>query len=190
MRSSQDPPCAIFWPDCFLDMSQSICPFPKFFPSQLDKNDLFFMQHAYNEAINAWNQDEVPIGAVIRHKEEIISSAHNQTRGQKDPTAHAEMIAITMAAKHIGDWRLNECILYVTKEPCPMCAGASVMARIKKIHYSFEDPKMGGLGGATSLHSLELSNHKPKISVGIMRQESRELIQAFFQLQRSSNANN
>ena len=190
MRPSQVPPHVIFGPDKNPDMNQSICPFPKFFPSQLDKNHLFYMQHAYNEAINAWNQNEVPIGAVIRHHDEIISSAHNQTRGQKDPTAHAEMIAITMAAKRIGDWRLNDCTLYVTKEPCPMCAGATVMARIRKIHFSFEDPKMGGLGGATSLHSLELSNHKPKISVGIMRQESMKLVQAFFQLQRSSNTDN
>ena len=88
------------------------------------------MQHAYNEAINAWNEDEVPVGAVIAMEDQIIASAHNQTRLQKDPTAHAEMIAITMAAQKIGDWRLNECKLYVTKEPCPMCSGATIMARL------------------------------------------------------------
>ncbi len=143
------------------------------------------MQHAYNEAIRAWESDEVPVGAVIRLNDQIIASAYNQTRVQKDPTAHAEMIAITMAAKSIGDWRLNECELYVTKEPCPMCAGATVMARIGKIHYSFRDPKMGGLGGAVSLHALEDSNHKPLISAGIMEQEAMSLVRAFFQKHRN-----
>ena len=87
------------------------------------------MQLAYNEAINAWNADEVPVGAVIARGDEVIASSFNQTRQQNDPSAHAEMIAITMAAKSVGDWRLNECRLYVTKEPCPMCSGATVMAR-------------------------------------------------------------
>ena len=127
------------------------------------------MQHAYNEAISAWVADEVPIGAVVVHEKQIIAAAHNQTRTQNDPTAHAEMIAITIAANHIGDWRLNECKLFVTKEPCPMCSGASIMSRIGEVHFSFEDPKMGGLGGAISLHDLELSNHKPKIVKGTMQ---------------------
>ena len=142
------------------------------------------MSHAFNLAIDAWHADEVPIGAVIVHKGEIISTAHNQTRTQTDPTAHAEMIAITMAARKIGDWRLNECDLYVTKEPCPMCAGATIMSRMGVVHYSFQDRKMGGLGGATSLHALEMSNHKPRIQMGIMEEESKVLVQAFFQSQR------
>ena len=96
-------------------MKYAPCPFPKLFPSQLVKDDLFFMQMAYNEAINAWNLNEVPIGAVITRNDEIIASACNQTRQSGDPTAHAEMIAITMAAKKIGDWRLNDCRLFVTK---------------------------------------------------------------------------
>ena len=102
-------------------MKQPIeCPFPRLFPSQLEKNENFYMQLAYNESISAWENDEVPIGAVIVDPAgEIIASAYNQTRKCKDPTAHAEMLAITMAAKKIGDWRLNECKLYVTKEPCP-----------------------------------------------------------------------
>lgn len=165
-------------------MIRTDCPFPKIFPSQLEKDDLFFMQHAYNEAISAWIADEVPIGAVVVHDEQIIATAHNQTRTQNDPTAHAEMIAITIAANHIGDWRLNECKLFVTKEPCPMCSGATIMSRVGEVHFSFEDPKMGGLGGAISLQSLELSNHKPKIVKGTMQEECRALIQAFFQIQR------
>lgn len=161
------------------------CPFPKVFPSQLERNETFYMQHAYNLSINAWNADEVPIGAVIVHQEEIIASAHNQTRSQKDPSAHAEMIAITQAARHIGDWRLNDCRLFVTKEPCPMCAGATVIARVGEVHFAHGDPKMGGLGGATSLHDLQYSNHKPKIFEGIFSAECKALLQAFFQIKRT-----
>ena len=101
------------------------------------------MQLAFNEAITAWENDEVPVGAVIADGHgEVIATANNQTRN-KDPTAHAEMLAITKAAQKIGDWRLNDCTMYVTKEPCPMCAGASVVARIK-ILFVFSDPKWGG----------------------------------------------
>jgi len=165
-------------------MKETPCPFPKVFPSQLVKDDLFFMQMAYNEAINAWNQDEVPIGAVIALDGELIASACNQTRQSGDPTAHAEMIAITMAAKKIGDWRLNDCHLFVTKEPCPMCSGAVIMSRIGKVHFGFLDHKMGCLGGAQSLHELPKSNHTPLVSHGTFGEECHALIQTFFQLQR------
>ena len=121
--------------------------FPQGFSFSLEKGNLFFMQLAYNEAINAWNDDEVPVGAVIARGDEVIASAFNQTRRHKDPTAHAEMIAMTMAAKSVGDWRLNECRLYVTKEPCPMCSGATIMARLGEVHFAVKDPKMGCLGG-------------------------------------------
>jgi tRNA(adenine34) deaminase len=161
-----------------------LCPFPKLFPSQLERDASFYMQHAYNQSINAWNDDEVPIGAVIVLEDEIISSAYNQTRMQKDPTAHAEMIAITQAAKSIGDWRLNECQLFVTKEPCPMCAGATIISRLGEVHFAFKDPKMGGLGGATSLHELPQSNHKPKVFSGTLELECKNLIQSFFQIKR------
>ena len=165
-------------------MKETPCPFPKVFPSQLVKDDLFFMQMAYNEAINAWNLDEVPIGAVIALGGEVIATACNRTRQSVDPTAHAEMIAITMAAKKIGDWRLNDCHLFVTKEPCPMCSGAVIMSRIGKVHFGFPDPKMGCLGGAKSLHELPKSNHTPVVSHGTFGEECHALVQAFFQLQR------
>ena len=140
---------------------------------------------AYNESIAAWENDEVPVGAVIVDNQgEIIASAHNQTRKCKDPTAHAEMLAITMAAKKIGDWRLNECKLFVTKEPCPMCSGATIASRIGKVFFGLEDPKMGCLGGATSLHLLEKSNHKPLVIGGIMREVSAQILQDFFKLHR------
>ena len=118
------------------------CPFPRLFPSQLEKDDYFYMQMAYNESIAAWENDEVPVGAVIVDNQgEIIASAHNQTRKCKDPTAHAEMLAITMAAKKIGDWRLNDCKLFVTKEPCPMCAGATMLVESRKFTMRLMIPK-------------------------------------------------
>jgi len=160
------------------------CPFLKLHPSALDKDPSYYMSQAYNLAIDAWNKDEVPVGAVIVYQKEIIASAFNQTRTQNDPTAHAEMIAITMAAKKLGDWRLNDCEMYVSKEPCPMCAGASIMARITKIHFAIEDLKMGCLGGATSLHQLPRSNHKPEVNSGILKEPCESIIQAFFKLQR------
>ena len=160
------------------------CPFQKRYPSQLVKDDEFYMTLAYNEAINAWKANEVPIGAIVEYGGEIVGKGHNQVEISKDPTAHAEMLAITQASRSIGDWRLNEATLYVTKEPCPMCSGATVMARLGEVHYAVEDPKMGGLGGATSLHTLPFSNHKPKVFRKTMELECKEMLQAFFQLQR------
>ena len=108
------------------------------------------MALAFNRAVDAWREDEVPIGAVIVKAGEVVASAHNAVESLKDPTAHAEILAITQAAKAIGDWRLNECTLYVTKEPCPMCAGAAIMSRLGRVVYAWGDPKMGCLGGATA----------------------------------------
>ena len=161
------------------------CPFDRIFPSPLQKDDQYFMSLAYNAAIEAWRSDEVPIGAVIVSKDEVIATAYNQTRKQSDPTAHAEIIAITMAARAIGDWRLNECSLYVTKEPCPMCSGATIMSRLGRVVYALPDPKMGCLGGALSLHQLPHSNHKPDVISGTLQENCEILIQAFFKLQRS-----
>ena len=168
--------------------SEIICPFSKLFPSQMNKDDEFYMQHAYNQSINAWNADEVPVGAVIVFEDQIIASAFNQTRMQKDPSAHAEMIAITQASSFIGDWRLNECKLFVTKEPCPMCAGATIISRLGEVHFALKDPKMGGLGGAVSLHQLTESNHKPKVFSGQLELECKELLQEFFRMRRKHNS--
>ena len=104
------------------------CPFPKLFPSQLLRDDVFYMSLAYNQAIDAWREDEVPVGAIIELGGEVIAAAHNQVDGTRDPTAHAEILAMTQAARAIGDWRLTGATLYVTKEPCPMCSGATLMA--------------------------------------------------------------
>ena len=161
------------------------CPFPKKFPSQLQRDDEFFMSLAFNQAIDAWRKDEVPIGCVIERDGEIIASAHNTVEQSKDPTAHAEMLAVTQAASAIGDWRLSECTLYVTKEPCPMCSGAMIMARLKRVCYAVPDPKMGCLGGATNLNDLPRSNHRCELVPGAaLEHECRSLIQAFFQAKR------
>ena len=168
--------------------SKQDCPFPKLFPSQLEKDASFYMQHAYNQSINAWQADEVPVGAVVVFEEQIIASAYNQTRIQKDPSAHAEMIAISQASRFIGDWRLNKCKLFVTKEPCPMCTGATIISRIAEVHFALEDPKMGGLGGAVSLHQMPNSNHKPKVFSGTLSSECKSLFQSFFQMKRIANS--
>ena len=168
--------------------SKQDCPFQKLFPSQLEKDANFYMQHAYNQSINAWQADEVPVGAIVVFEEQIIASAYNQTRLQNDPSAHAEMIAISQASRFIGDWRLNECKLFVTKEPCPMCAGATIISRIGEVNYALEDPKMGGLGGAISLHQMPHSNHKPKVFSGTLALECKNLFQAFFQLKRMASS--
>ena len=109
------------------------CPFEKLRPSQLVRDDAFYMALAFNLAVDAWRIDEVPIGAVIERGGEIIAAAHNEVERSNDPTAHAEMLAITQAAHKIGDWRLNDCTLYVTKEPCPMCSGAALLYKIPRI---------------------------------------------------------
>lgn len=159
-------------------------PFEKLYPSALNRDADYYMIHAYNEAIEAWEKDEVPIGAVIEHGGRIIASAHNQSRSANDPTAHAEILAISQAANTLGDWRLNECTLYVTKEPCPMCSGALVIARIGKVYYGLPDPKMGCVGGATDLGALPGSNHKFESTGGVLEELNHEILKAFFDKKR------
>jgi tRNA(adenine34) deaminase len=144
------------------------------------------MAHAYNEAIEAYREDEIPIGAVIVHGKRIIASSHNRVATLKDPTAHAEMLAITQAAQSIGDWRLNETKLYVTKEPCPMCSGAAIMARIGKVIYGFKDPKMGCLGGVISLLDFPEINHRPAIESDILRDQCHTILRHFFEIRRKN----
>ena len=161
------------------------CPFEKRFPSQLVRDDAFFMSLAYNQAVDAWRQDEVPIGAVIEVGGEIVASAHNTVESARDPTAHAEILAITQAAAKLGGWRLEGATVYVTKEPCPMCSGAMLMSRVKRVCYAVPDPKMGCLGGATNLNDLPRVNHHVELTAGnVLEAECRELLQAFFKLKR------
>jgi tRNA(adenine34) deaminase len=160
------------------------CPFEKVFPSQLQRDDDFYMWLAYNQAIDAWKQDEVPIGAVIILGGEVIAAAHNQRDSSKDPTAHAEILAMTQAAKAVDNWRLTDATLYVTKEPCPMCSGATLMSRLKRVVFAVSDLKMGCLGGATDLNALPRSNHRLEVTRGVLEQPCLDLIRAYFQLKR------
>ena len=160
------------------------CPFLPLHPSYLSRGDEFFMKLAYNQALKAWNCGEVPVGAVIEFGGELIAQAHNSVEGSRDPTAHAEILAITQAAAKLGDWRLAGATLYVTKEPCPMCAGACVMSRLKRVVYAVSDPKMGFLGGAMKFHDLPTLNHSLSVKNGALEAECAELLKTFFALKR------
>lgn len=160
------------------------CPFDKRYPSALNRDDRYYMELAYNQAIDAWRENEVPIGAIIECGGEIVGQAHNRVESTNDPTAHAEMLAITQASAAIKNWRLNEATLYVTKEPCPMCSGASMMSRLKRVVYAVPDPKMGGLGGLYDVNSYPTINHSLEVEIGVLQDDCLELLQAFFQLKR------
>ena len=160
------------------------CPFEKKFPSQLNRDDSFFMKMAYNAAIDAYRNNESPIGAVMVREGEVIACAHNEVESTKDPTAHAEILAITKAANKIKNWRLSDCTLYVTKEPCPMCAGAAIMARINRLVYAVADPKMGFLGGALDITRTQSLNHHPQIARGVLEGDCKLLLTSFFEQKR------
>jgi len=143
-----------------------------------------FMRMALREANQAAEEDEVPIGTVIVHGDRVIASAHNQREQLRDPTAHAEMIAITQAAESLGSWRLEGCVLYVTLEPCPMCAGAIVQARIPIVVYGATDPKAGAVQSLYNLLTDERLNHRALIIPGVLASDCAAVLTAFFQKQR------
>lgn len=142
------------------------------------------MQEALKEAAKALDRDEVPVGAVIVHKNKIIARAHNQIITLKDPTAHAEMIAITQAADYLKNERLINCSLYATIEPCPMCAGAFVLARIEKIVYGADDPKSGACGSVINIANNKKLNHRIEITSGVLREDCAYLMKEFFKKKR------
>ena len=148
------------------------------------RNHEFYMQEALREARKAFDEDEVPVGAVIVHNGLIIARAHNQIKLLKDPTAHAEMIAITQAANHLQNERLIGSSIYVTIEPCSMCAGAVVLARIKELFYAADDPKAGACGSVLDVVNNKKLNHRVKIEKGILGQESGALLREFFRKKR------
>jgi tRNA(adenine34) deaminase len=170
----------------YSDKTVPPCPLEKRHPSLLAMDDTYFMTLAYNLAIDAWNKGEVPIGAVVEYGGHVVAKAHNCVESLKDPTAHAEILALTSAAQAIGDWRMDGATLYVTKEPCPMCSGAMVMSRMSRVVYAVRDPKMGCLGGAVNLNDLPRSNHRCELVAGVMEAECLELIQAFFAIRRAA----
>lgn len=142
--------------------------------------DRYYMLKALKLAMDAGDADEVPVGAVIVREDQVIGSSSNQSQLLKDPTAHAEILAITQAAAAVGDWRLSECTLYVTKEPCVMCAGAVVQSRMARVVWGAGDPRRGGESVFGILNSAAL-NHRPKITAGVMESEARDLLTSFFQ---------
>lgn len=142
--------------------------------------DIYFMKQALREAEKAYERNEVPVGAIIVFEDKIIGRGYNQTLSLKDPTAHAEMIAITSAANYLQDYRLEGCKIYVTLEPCPMCAGALVNARISQLYFSVFDPKAGACGTLFNITHNKALNHQIKTFSGLLENESKSLLQAFF----------
>jgi tRNA(adenine34) deaminase len=149
-------------------------------------SDHYYMGEALRQAAKAFNADETPVGAVIVREGQIIARAFNQVETLKDATAHAEMLAITQAEEAVGDWRLTDCTLYVTKEPCPMCAGAMVHVRFRRVVFGAADPKAGAAGGTMNLLQYPTLNHRCEITSGVREAECRSLLQTFFAERRKS----
>lgn len=147
--------------------------------------DEAFMNEALRFARKAFEKEEVPVGAIVVRAGKIIARAFNQVEMLKDATAHAEMLAITQAEAAVGDWRLADCDLYVTKEPCPMCAGALVHVRIRRVIFGCPDPRGGAAGGAINLLQLPGLNHRCEITSGVLAQECAALLQSFFRARRT-----
>lgn len=143
-----------------------------------------FMQQALVEAERAFAEEEVPVGAVIVHEDRIIAAAHNQREQLRDPTAHAEMVAITQAAEARQSWRLDDCTLYVTLEPCAMCAGAVVQARIPLVVYGAADPKAGAVQSLYQLLGDGRLNHRAAVISGVLAEPCGQILTRFFQQQR------
>ena len=149
-------------------------------------SDEYFMREALRQARRALAADEVPIGAIVVRDGAIIARAWNQVEMLKDATAHAEMLAITQAEAAVGDWRLTDCDLYVTKEPCPMCAGAIVHARLRRVVFGCPDPKCGGAGGMVNLLQMPELNHRCLTSSGILADECAAMLKDFFRARREA----
>ena len=145
-----------------------------------------YMRLALTEAQQAIAEDEVPVGAVIVCDDRVVASAHNQRETLRDPTAHAEMIAITQAAESLGSWRLDGCTLYVTLEPCPMCAGAILQARIPTVVYGAADPKAGAVRTLYRLLDDERLNHRCLIVSDVLTEPCGAILSRFFQKQRAA----
>ena len=142
------------------------------------------MKLALDEAMKAYDKKEIPIGAIIVKDGRIIGRGYNQCESLMDPTAHAEMIALTSAANTLGDWRLKDCSIYVTKEPCPMCAGLLVHSRINRLIFSSKDLKTGAAGSAFSLLNHEKHNHQVQVKSGLLAAECSDMLSAFFKRRR------
>jgi tRNA(adenine34) deaminase len=152
----------------------------------MGKIDEIYMSEALKEAQEAFKENEVPVGAVIVHKGKVISRAHNQVERLKDPTAHAEMLALTSATNYRNTKWLNGATLYVTIEPCSMCAGALVLARVKNLVYGADDPKAGACGSITNIVNHQKLNHRIKVKKGVSEKECADLLRNFFKKKRKA----
>ena len=146
-----------------------------FFP-----RDEYFMRLALREATRALDHDDVPIGAVIVKDGEVIGSGHNEREVRADPTAHAEMVALREAARALGSWRVLDAVMYVTLEPCAMCAGAIVLARVPRIVFGVRDPKAGAAGSVLNVLNEPRLNHRPQVESGLLEEDCSNLLRAFF----------
>ena len=147
--------------------------------------DMAAMQHAIDEALEAGRAGDIPIGAVVTNRDGlVIAAAHNEREAANDPTAHAEVLALRRAGEVLGDWRLDECTLVVTLEPCPMCAGAIVLARVPRVVYGAADPKAGAAQSLFQLLSDPRLNHRAAVTAGVLADECGAILSRFFEQKR------
>ena len=146
-----------------------------FFP-----RDEYFMRLALREAERALEHDDVPVGAVLVHEGEVVAAARNERELRGDPTAHAEVLALREASARLGTWRLLDTVLYVTLEPCAMCAGAIVLARVPRVVYAADDPKAGAAGSVLDVLAEPRLNHRPVVDPGLLASEAAGMLRAFF----------
>jgi tRNA(adenine34) deaminase len=144
------------------------------------EEDVYFMRLALREAERALAHGDVPVGAVLVHGEEVLAGTHNERELRADPTAHAEILALREASRALGSWRLLDCSLYVTLEPCAMCAGAIVLARVSRVLFGATDPKAGAAGSVLDVLSEPRMNHRPEVLSGLLAPESGQLLSGFF----------
>jgi tRNA(adenine34) deaminase len=153
-------------------------------PGRFFPRDEYFMRLALREAERALEHDDVPVGCVIAREGEVIASAPNERELRGDPTAHAEMLALREAAQAVGGWRLSDAVMYVTLEPCAMCAGAIVLARVPRLVYGAADPKTGAAGSVLDVLAEPRLNHRPEVAGGLLAADSGDLLRAFFATRR------
>ena len=142
------------------------------------------MRLALREAARAVEHDDIPVGAIVVHDGEVIAAGHNERELRADPTAHAEMLALRSAARAIGSWRVLDSVLYVTLEPCAMCAGAIVLARVPRVVFGTTDPKAGAAGSVLDVLDEPALNHRPQVQSGLLAQECGDMLRAFFAARR------
>jgi tRNA(adenine34) deaminase len=147
----------------------------RFFP-----RDEYFMRLALREADRALAHEDIPVGAIVVKDGEVIGSGHNERELREDPTAHAEMIALREAARAVNSWRILDSVLYITLEPCAMCAGAIVLARVPRVVYGASDPKAGAAGSVLNILDERRFNHRPQVETGLLAEESADLLRSFF----------